>query len=500
MYYPFSMKMRKIALRMAFVAALICSNVLLTSCSDNDETPGHEDPALAECTVILYGVGGRNLDADIYDNLRQLYRGLREHSDIEAVVFFKTSTNPDADMMEKLNEQGFDFHRSTAYRFVVDRNLAETTQLQFTPDNIYGGEGANINITMADTLEHYIRYAAAIRPARHYVLVFNDHGGGYAPQDDRPETLLPKTRGLLYDDGYNRQCISARCIRTAIERSGVPLDAIYLDACLMNCVETLYELNEVTPYIVCATYYTPDVGGEYSCLVSRLANSTTYGQALKDYCDDVADYWLRCEEAGINPGDYDASDITVVGSEQLRTAAPVLKAFIDQLTLDYGDTQLAQKIDAVTAKVLANDTEYPIFDLCTYFDNLAEEVPSTALADAALKAKSDLMKCKLKARGTKATEKRGLPSFSFMLGAKGSWVELELENHFGRLLSTNEYRWDGTILITKYATDGTATNQEYSTWGSTGDDTYAQLRFEKLTGWSRWLKMNKQKPLSQYPE
>ena len=159
-----------------------------------------------------------------------------------------------------------------------------------------------------------------------------------------------------------------------------------------------------------------------------------------------------------------------------------------------------QKIDAVTAKVLANDTEYPIFDLCTYFDNLAEEVPSTALADAALKAKSDLMKCKLKVRGTKATEKRGLPSFSFMLGAKGSWVELELENHFGRLLSTNEYRWDGTILITKYATDGTATNQEYSTWGSTGDDTYAQLRFEKLTGWSRWLKMNKQKPLSQYPE
>jgi hypothetical protein len=294
--------------------------------------------------------------------------------------------------------------------------------------------------------------------------------------------------------------MSARCIRTAIERSGVTFDAIYLDACLMNCVETLYELNEVAPYLVSATYYTPDVGGEYSCLVSRLATSPNYGQALAGYCDDVADYWLRCEEAGINPGDYDMSDINAISSEQLRTAAPVLKAFIDQLTTDYGDTQLAQKIDAVTAKVVANEAESPLYDLCTYLDNLAEKVPSTALADAALKAKTAIMKCKLNARGTKATEERGLPSFNFLLGANGSWEELRLENQVGRLESTKEYRWDGTTQTTNYGADGIVTGQESGTWGSTGDDTYAQLRFEKLTGWSRWLKMNKQKPLSQYPQ
>jgi hypothetical protein len=491
--------MRKNLLRMAFATTLVCSVVLLMSCSDNDDTPNQEDSSLAECTVIFYGNGGRNLDADMHNNLRQLYRGLRSHSNMEAVVFIKNSANPDANMMKKFEEQGFDFRPATTYRFVVDRNLAENTQLQFTRENIYGGEGANIDISIADTLAHYISYAAKMRPARHYVLIMSNHGGGYVPQDDRPKTLEP-TRGILYDDGHEGQCISVRAIRTAIERSGVSLDAVYLDACLMNCVETLYELHEVTPYIVSATYYTPDVGGEYTCLANRLATSTDYGQALAGYCDDVADYWLRCEEAGINPGDYDASDINAISSAQLRTAAPVLKAFIDQLTQDYGNTQLAQEIDAVTARAVANEETSPLFDLYSYFDDLAKSVSSTALADAARKAKDAMMKCKLNARGTKKTEEERLPSFNFLLGANGAWEDLKLDNDTKRLIYTATYNWDGTKQLTSYGADGKMTYQSEDKWGSTGDETYAKLRFEQLTGWSRWLKMNKQKPLSQYPK
>lgn len=146
---------------------------------------------MSECTIIFYGVGGRNLDADIYENLRQLYRGLRDNSNMEAVVFFKNSFNPNPDMLEELDERGFDFHKATAYRFVVDKSQADNPQLKFTSDNIYGGDGGNIDITIADTLAHYISYAAAVRPARHYVLVLSDHGRGYAPQDDRSETLRP---------------------------------------------------------------------------------------------------------------------------------------------------------------------------------------------------------------------------------------------------------------------------------------------------------------------
>ena len=485
---------------MAFVATLVCSNLLLLSCTDNDDTSGPDDPVVADCTIIFYGVGGRNLDADIHTNLRQLYNGLRDHSNMEAVVFMKNSADPDADMMKKINEEGFDFHPATTYRFVVDRNLSNITQMQFTKENIFGGDGGNIDITIADTLAHFISYAAAVRPARHYVLIMSDHGHGYVPQEDRPGTLKPTTRGILFDDGHDGQCLSVRAIRTGIERSGVSLDAVYLDACLMNCIEALYELNEVAPYIVSATYYTPDVGGEYTCLVNRLATSQNYGQAMAGYCDDVADYWLRCEEAGINPGDYERSDINAISSAQLRTAAPTLKAFIDQLTQDYGNTQLAQEIDDVTAKVVANETEYPLYDLYAYFDGIEKNVSSTALANAARQAEDAMRKCKLNSRGTKTTEKRGLPSFNFMLGANGSWEKLMLDGDPKQLVSITQYHWDGTMQTIIYGADGTVATQYEEKWGSTGDETYAQMHFDKLTGWSRWLKMNKQKPMSQYPK
>lgn len=127
-------------------------------------------------------------------------------------------------------------------------------------------------------------------------------------------------------------------------------------------------------------------------------------------------------------------------------------------------------------------------------------VPSTALADAARKAKDGMMKSKLNSRGTKATEERGLPTFNFLFGANGSWEKLKLDGENKRLLEITKYNWNGTMQTTKYGADGTVTSQDEGTWGSTGDDTYAQMNFDKLTGWNRWLKMNRQKPLSQYPK
>ena len=41
--------------------------------------------------------------------------------------------------------------------------------------------------------------------------------------------------------------------------------------------------------------------------------------------------------------------------------------------------------------------------------------------------------------------------------------------------------------------DGERTG-EGTPWGSTLDATYGQLRFDQITGWSRWLKQNQQEP------
>lgn len=60
-------------------AILICGASVFTACSSNEDSPVHDDSTLAECTIIFYGVEGLNLDADIHENLRQLYHGLRDN-------------------------------------------------------------------------------------------------------------------------------------------------------------------------------------------------------------------------------------------------------------------------------------------------------------------------------------------------------------------------------------------------------------------------------------
>jgi hypothetical protein len=235
------------------------------------------------------------------------------------------------------------------------------------------------------------------------------------------------------------------------------------------------------------------VGGDYTSLVERLATCPDYGLAMAGYCDDVADWWKRCEETSITPEDYIASDITVVDTQKLLMAAPALKRFIDQLTLDYTDSQLASQIDAVTARAKANDNYGALYDLCAYFDSLMVGVSSVALADAAREARDLMMQCKLNSRGTVTTEQNGLPSFNFLLGANGSWIDIKY-NDDGGLKAIEQFYWDGTKTTTNYNTDGTVLDTKDSTWGNTGDETYGKLIFETLTGWSRWLKQNRLLP------
>ena len=64
------------------------------------------------------------------------------------------------------------------------------------------------------------------------------------------------------------------------------------------------------------------------------------------------------------------------------------------------------------------------------------------------------------------------------------------------LTGKKDYSWDGTTFT--YTWD--STNQKFvdddndGTWGSTGANTYEKLKFDQATGWSRWLKLNKQEP------
>ena len=70
---------------------------------------------------------------------------------------------------------------------------------------------------------------------------------------------------------------------------------------------------------------------------------------------------------------------------------------------------------------------------------------------------------------------------------------LGCEGHFVNRENGVYYLYEADGLCYRLSDDGERIG-EGTSWKSTLDATYGQLRFDKITGWSRWLRLNRQEP------
>ena len=483
--------MKKMALRS--ILRRICASVLIlfawVSCRQEAVDPVL--PETVDWTIIVYGNGGHNLDANFFENLRAMYQGLAGHRNCKAAVLFKLSAKPDPEMLKSLSDAGFDFHPATSYRFCINPDLGASVQMQFTPENIFGGEGANLDITDGDLLSDFIHWAALMQPARRYMLILSDHGRGYQPQLD---TYTPPARSLLVDDGHNKRTMSVCAVRNAIQKAGVPLSCLYLDACFMNTLENIFELQPLTDYLIAATGGMPNLGGDFTSLIRRLSSAgSDPGAALCGYIDDTADYWNTKADQGLDPDEFARCNIAVLHTPSALTAAPALKSFMNDLIAAYADSECQAGIDAVTSDTPANDTEYPCcYDLFAYLDALAAYVPSATAAHTAMN------RVLLHNRGNRYTESTGVPSINFLLGADGTFELLHLDDEQEGISYVERFYWNGRLTRIDYEGGLPGEETDAGDWGGSGPATYEPLQLNQLTGWSRWLVTNRQKPMTLY--
>lgn len=502
------------------MAAILSCGLMLTACSVEDnatDNGNNQGPTTEkELTIIYYGNGGSNLDSDILRNIYQMYEAdASSYDKVNIAVQYKMSQNID-DEAEYINTienyilPGFKFEKGTTYRFAVDPQKRYTTQkpqMQFTDDYIYGGKGNTVDIGQADTLCNYMKWAVEHYPAKQYVLVFSDHGGGYMPNDDLPESLTksttPSTRGIVYDDGYKTAYgdshLSVSGLTRAIRESGIKPALIYFDACLMNNLEYLFELKDLTSYVMASTYLTPGEGGTYASFINALAKNGISTKAFDEYYDALRAYWSK----RYNPQVPEYNDNTVTRTDRLDAVGTTLRAFVDRLIDVYQNGTEAERaqIDAITSKAYKIQGAMPYYDIQSFLVRMMSdgEMSNTQLANAAYEAVSALYNADVTNTGGQYTYDNYLPGRSVLMGKEGSWTFLKYEanevTEKMELKGKTVYTWDGD----KFTYTWDSTNQKYdlkssAVWGSTGAYTYEQLQFDKATGWSRWLKLNKQEP------
>lgn len=498
-------------------AAILSCGLMLTACfRDDNAVNANSTFPEKDVTIIYYGNGGGNLDASILWNMCQMYEADESSYDkVNIVVQYKHSQNIEdgenrITYIEKEVIPGFKFERGTTYRFAVDPEKyysKERPQMQFTDDNIYGGKGNNVDIGQADTLCNYIKWAVKNYPAKQYVLVFSDHGGGYMPNDDLPENLTKSTtastRGLVYDDSYKSKYsdshLSVTGLTRAIREAGINPALIYFDACLMNNLEYQFELKDLTSYIMASTYLTPGDGGTYGPFINALAKNGATPEAFAEYYTALHKYWSENRDS--SKPRY--NDNTVTRTDRLDAVGTALRTFVDCLTDLYQngtDTERAE-IDAITAKVYKVASSNPYYDMENFLEYMAnsKEVSNDKLNDAADAALEAIREALVWTTGAKYTYDNYLPGPSVLMAQEGYYTYLYYERDAtGKnvLIGKTDYSWDGTTST--YIWD--STNQKFvddgkdDIWGSTGANTYEKLKFDQTTGWSRWLKLNKQEP------
>ena len=444
---------------MTLAAVLCCmiSTTVLTSCAVNDNpgSPTIEPEELADATILWYGCGGGNVDAAILEDFHKFYKAKPESFDrVNVVAQYKTSLNPTvykqidyetvvqwADEMSKLKSEEEMENMNLveyfllchpkageSYRFAVDPK--KTLRKQLLETEPYGEK--NADITNPDSLTNFINWAAKNYPAKRYILVMADHGGGYLPHSDLADatsspmssaqrrgliyddgydskcfsaksfargvrnasvhvdgivaylseaTSSPQSRaqrrGLIYDDGYNRKCFSAKSFARGVRNASVHVDGIVTYLCLMNNLEFLYEVKDVTDYIAGSTYVMWGGGSALYAIADNFAAGQDTETALSNFLDANMDNWDAEFYQSTNPNNPLYYDFTLTKTSRLNDLAPVLKEFTDRLVNTYqnGTDDQRARIDLCTANAMKVDNGYPFYDMGRYIESLFYELP-----------------------------------------------------------------------------------------------------------------------------
>ncbi len=119
---------------------------------------------------------------------------------------------------------------NSTFRITIDptKTLKEQVKDHYLP-------GKNCDFTTPDSLTNFINWAAKNCPAKRYILILHDHGGGYRPEADlyQENAKTGSTRGVIFDNGNPGHNFSAPSLAHAIKAADIRPDVVIFDACMM---------------------------------------------------------------------------------------------------------------------------------------------------------------------------------------------------------------------------------------------------------------------------
>ncbi len=316
----------------------------INSCTESDDTPNEPSVEGPNYLVMIYGVGGGNLDNGILSNIMQ---AIDEGGDENVKITFqyKLSRN----LQEDDRYGNFDGTR----RFTYDDNarfkgtfkemssiypLLDAFSKQYYIDNLMSERIGDYTYDMSceEGLADFIKWSKSKYPdTKRTLLIIADHGGGW----DIVQDGKGSTRAILFDDNLDYKSLTAADVTNGILDAG-GVDVLYTDACLMNMYENIYTYAKAAKYLLSSMEIAPDEGGNYIKLISLLKSANADDAGLENAFCQFVDYCASDEWWGGHKDYY--LDLGFYNLTKLNSITTVLKKVTDTLTEKFTNNESIQ--------------------------------------------------------------------------------------------------------------------------------------------------------------
>jgi hypothetical protein len=230
-------------------------------------------PEDKEWTVLVYMAGDNDLEPYLVNNL---------------IALEKVGSSPKINVVAELDRG--DKPRSPVTKWKGSRRFL--VQKSDDPKKITSAPVQDLgDVNMADPahLSDFVQWGMKNYPAKHYMLIINDHGYGFmGAADDKGSKDTMNLPGLgkafkEITEQMNRDTV-VDGVKDASQKTGKKIDIIGFDACLMGQVEVAYELKDYADLMVASQEVIGSGGWPYGNFQTQQAQfrQPTKGPSLPD--------------------------------------------------------------------------------------------------------------------------------------------------------------------------------------------------------------------------
>ena len=280
---------------------LMCLALLSACCKDDEETIPQTR------TVLIYMSAENTLSYDSENDLEEIRQGSQElTNDDYLLVYYDRAKKDELPWLARIVKGQL-------------KDSVSIADMQISEKDEYASNPAVFEKVLSYAYSHYPATAG-------YGLTFWGHASGWLREDSiahsRGYGVDNGTNSSSYDSGY---WMNIPTLRQALEKQP-HLEFILADCCNFMCLETIYELCEVTDYIVGSAAEIPAQGAPYDKVVPEMFKRKDAAKAIMTkYAESYKDYLPLSVAKTV---EVDAL------AEATRT---VLKAIADSIKTDYPD-------------------------------------------------------------------------------------------------------------------------------------------------------------------